>query len=134
MLFVSERYPSLSIPTVEARFQDGFFEATRRGQVSYLQRPDLRRRGVRVATDAEAAAWRDRHAAPATEPEPEGEPEGHEPEGETKDEAPPEGNAETVLGWVGDNPDRAELALAAEHGRDKPRSTLVAKLVALTGQ
>lgn len=143
MLFVSERYPSLSIPTIGARFQDGFFEATRRGQVSYLQRPDLRRRGVRVATDAEAAAWRDRRAAPATEPEPEGEPEGHEPEGETpeepekeevEDETPPEGNAETVLGWVGDNPDRAELALAAEHGRDKPRSTLVAKLVALTGQ
>ena len=97
MLFVSERYPSLSIPTVEARFQDGFFEATRRGQVSYLQRPELRRRGVRAATDAEAAAWRDRHAAPATEPEPEGEPEGTSPgrdpgktgERRGEDETPP---------------------------------------------
>lgn len=135
MLFVSERYPSLSIPTIGARFKDGFFQAARRGQVSYLQRPELRRRGVRAATDEEAAAWRSLAA-----PEPEGV---VDADGPAKEDTPepdpavedvPEGNAETVLGWVGDNPDRAELALEAEHGRDKPRSTLVAKLVALTGQ
>ena len=54
-----------------------------------------------------------------------------------EDEAPPgdgaggevpDGTADDVLGWVGDDPGRAAQALAVEEGRDHPRSTLVAKL------
>jgi hypothetical protein len=43
-------------------------------------------------------------------------------------EAVPAGSAETVLGWVGTDPDRAGRALQAEQAADPPRSTLVAKL------
>lgn len=47
-------------------------------------------------------------------------------------EAVPEGTANEVLDWVGDDPARAQQALAAEQARDKPRSTLIAKLEAVT--
>jgi hypothetical protein len=40
----------------------------------------------------------------------------------------PDGTAKDVTDWVGDNPDRAVLALTAEHARDKPRTTVVAAL------
>jgi hypothetical protein len=40
----------------------------------------------------------------------------------------PDGTAEDVLTWVGDDRARAAEALAAEEGRDHPRSTLVSKL------
>ncbi|MEV0993426.1 hypothetical protein [Nonomuraea sp. NPDC050202] len=40
----------------------------------------------------------------------------------------PDGTVDDVLGWVGDDPDRARAALEAEEARDKPRSTLVARL------
>jgi hypothetical protein len=43
-------------------------------------------------------------------------------------EAVPEGSTDAVLAWVGDDPERAARALAAERDRDKPRSTLVAAL------
>ncbi|MFJ8208100.1 hypothetical protein [Streptomyces sp. NPDC096033] len=33
-----------------------------------------------------------------------------------------------ILAWVGQDPDRAAEALAAEQGREKPRSTLVKQL------
>lgn len=41
--------------------------------------------------------------------------------------------AADVLAWVGDDPERAEEALAAELAKDKPRSTLVKSLEKLTG-
>lgn len=44
------------------------------------------------------------------------------------DERVPVGNAEVVLAWVGDNPDRATAALAAEQAAVKPRATLSAQL------
>jgi hypothetical protein len=46
----------------------------------------------------------------------------------------PTGSADEVLVWVGDNADRAKVALAAERGSAKPRTTLVDKLDKLTGQ
>lgn len=39
-----------------------------------------------------------------------------------------EGTTADVLAWAGDDPARAAEALAAELGRDKPRSTLVKQL------
>jgi hypothetical protein len=39
-----------------------------------------------------------------------------------------DGTAADVLAWVGEDPDRAEEALAAEQAKDKPRSTLVKQL------
>jgi hypothetical protein len=40
----------------------------------------------------------------------------------------PDGTVEQVLGWVGDDQARAAQALTAEQARDRPRSTLVARL------
>lgn len=37
-------------------------------------------------------------------------------------------NAADVLAWVGEGPERAAEALAAEQAKDKPRSTLVKQL------
>jgi hypothetical protein len=45
----------------------------------------------------------------------------------------PDGPADKVLAWVGDNRDRALQALVAERTADKPRTTLVDQLVKLTG-
>lgn len=47
--------------------------------------------------------------------------------GEHGDEVP-DGSAETVLAWVGDDEDRARRALEVEQDREKPRSGLVATL------
>lgn len=44
-----------------------------------------------------------------------------------------DGTAQDVLAWVGDDPDRAGEALAAEQAKDKPRSTLVKQLEKLAG-
>lgn len=40
----------------------------------------------------------------------------------------PDGSISEVLAWVGDDPDRAVLALKAELAKETPRSTLVDKL------
>lgn len=45
----------------------------------------------------------------------------------------PDGSAKDVLGWVGDDPARAALALQAENGRATPRKTLLAELEKLAG-
>lgn len=49
----------------------------------------------------------------------------------TGDDVVPDGTAEVVLDWVGEDVDRARRALAAEGGRDKPRAGVTAKLTAL---
>lgn len=46
-------------------------------------------------------------------------------------ESAPTGSVAEVLAWVGDDRERAWLALAAESERSEPRSTLVTKLNAL---
>lgn len=46
----------------------------------------------------------------------------------------PAGTADEVRVWVGDNPDRATLALAAEQLLPSPRKTLVEQLAKLVGQ
>lgn len=51
-----------------------------------------------------------------------------EPEPEVPAELDIEASAATVLAWVGDDPERAAEALAAEQAKDKPRSTLVPQL------
>jgi hypothetical protein len=42
--------------------------------------------------------------------------------------AVPEGTADEVVAWVGDNPKNAAVALAAEEASDKPRKTVVEPL------
>ena len=65
--------------------------------------------------------------------------EAREPKAGSAEEAPavryehpvgevPDGNADAVLDWAGDDRDRAAQALAAEVEREHPRSTLVSKL------
>jgi hypothetical protein len=60
-----------------------------------------------------------------------------EPEQETPVEPPEEldidAKADDVLAWVGEDPERASEALAAEQAKDKPRSTLVKQLEKLAG-
>lgn len=47
---------------------------------------------------------------------------------------PTDGTVEDIKAWVGDDPDRARIALDAEDTRDKPRSTLVDSLRAVAGE
>ncbi len=54
-----------------------------------------------------------------------------EPEPQVDPEAVPEGTVATVLGWVGDDRERAVRALEVENAADRPRSTLVGALEAL---
>ncbi|MEU4576619.1 hypothetical protein [Nonomuraea sp. NPDC023979] len=66
------------------------------------------------------------------EPEGKGEGQGQpEGEGEHQGDEVPDGTVEQVLAWVGDDQARAVRALDAEHAREKPRSTLVARLTEL---
>lgn len=45
---------------------------------------------------------------------------------------PADGTIEDVLAWVSADPARADVALERENARDKPRSTLVEQLEAIT--
>lgn len=45
----------------------------------------------------------------------------------------PEGTVGEVLSWVGEDPDRANAAIAAEQGTDSPRTTLLEQLNATAG-
>jgi hypothetical protein len=45
----------------------------------------------------------------------------------------PDGTAQEVLGWVGDDAAKAAAALAAEQARPQPRKTLRSRLQALVG-
>lgn len=139
MLFYCEKYDNLSIPTIGARFVDHYFEATRPGQIAYLRAPFMARRGVRLATDEEAAA---RHGKDVSEPAPVDAPaetiEVSEPTPVTApaetipvEEQVPDGTADDVLAWVGSDTERALAAIEAEENREKPRKTLLAKLEAL---
>lgn len=150
MLFYCEKYDNLKVPTIGVQFQDHFAEVTTSGARAHLQSRFMRRRGVRPATAEEEAAWRGQTPAvpetvAASEPAPVEPPAVQEPApvdgGEDTDpvdeedtEPVPDGTATDILGWVGDNPDRAERALGAEAERDKPRTTLITKLEALTGK
>jgi hypothetical protein len=156
MLFFSEKYADLYIPTINVRFKDGYAETTTRGAVAYLQQPQMKRRGVRPATEDEAAAWYRNTgsgelnvAEPAAAAPPAGTVEVREPapaEAPTNDavelvEQPagtadgdvPDGSAADVLAWVGDNVDRAKAAAAAEV-EGKGRKTLLADLDRIIGE
>ena len=78
--------------------------------------------------DEAAKTWRPAAEEPA---DPKGLAE-EEPES-PDDELDIDATATDILGWVGDDPDRAEEALAAERAKDKPRSTLVKQLERLAG-
>jgi hypothetical protein len=143
MLFYCENYDNLSIPTIGARFVNHYFEATRPGQIAYLKASHMARRGVRPATDEEAAAFHGTavsepapDGAPAgtievTEPAPAAQPEGTVPVEETSEV--PEGSAADVLAWVGDDVDRAKAAAEAEV-TGKGRKTLLADLDRIIGE
>lgn len=68
--------------------------------------------------DDAAADWLAAQVAPDSAQEPAG------GDGELDIDA----NAAEVLVWVGEDPERAAEALAAEQAKDKPRSTLVKQL------
>lgn len=161
MLFTCENYDNFSIPAANVRFKDHHFLATTPGQIAHLQMPHIKRRGVRPATEEETAAWNEAQRTPVevSEPAPVTPPAGA---GEAKEPAPldppahavkvgedtppadastgeapegeqvPDGTADDVLAWVGDDPARAAVAVEAEQGREKPRKTLLANLEKLT--
>jgi hypothetical protein len=75
------------------------------------------------------------------DPEPEVEEEPDEDPGDDSEDPeladtpfPAEGTATEVLAWVGDDSERAAVALEVERERDKPRSTLVKQLEKLAEQ
>ncbi|MFH8752942.1 hypothetical protein ACH4GK_17895 [Streptomyces rimosus] len=72
--------------------------------------------------DEAAALWEN----PGADDQPE------EPGGGSEPEA--DGTADDILTWVGDDPDRADTAIAQETARDKPRSTLLKKLQKIAEQ
>ena len=45
-----------------------------------------------------------------------------------EEETVPEGTVKEILAWVGDNKDRAILALEAENAKESPRKGLVSSL------
>jgi len=55
------------------------------------------------------------------------------PDGDPPAGPPVEGTIDDLIKWVGDDPERARQALDAEQAKDKPRSTVVKRLVVLTG-
>jgi hypothetical protein len=136
--FVSAKYPTLDLSNKPGlhgvRFVDGFCEVSRPNAISILQSPWWQRRGVRIATDEDLRVLPPGRAAtaepavaevPATVPD--------LPQDSQLDGDVPQGNAEEVLAWVGDDPDRARQALDAEQARDKPRTGVAAKLTKLAG-
>lgn len=66
---------------------------------------------------------------PPADPPLDDEPDDDEPD----DELDISGTANDVLEWVGDDPQRAAEARAAEAAKDKPRSTLLQKLDTIAG-
>ncbi len=62
------------------------------------------------------------------DPEPEPGDDGPGADGDPPAEMDIDGTAKEVLAWVGDDPDRAAEALAAEQEKESPRSTLVKQL------
>jgi hypothetical protein len=74
-------------------------------------------------------------AASPPAPTPPG-PEPKDPEGGSREqddgEPPLDGTVDQLMQWVGEDTDRATRALAAEQARERPRSTLVKRLEALT--
>lgn len=48
--------------------------------------------------------------------------------GDDGDGPPVEGTIDTLMTWVGDDPERAAAALVAEQAKDKPRATVIKRL------
>ena len=67
--------------------------------------------------------------APAPEPAPA--PTWEAKQDSSPDELPTDGTINEVLDWVGIDKERAQEALDAEQGQDKPRKTLVSALESL---
>jgi hypothetical protein len=139
MLFYCD-IPNFSIPAARVYFKDHYFEAQTPGQITHLNMPHIkRRRGVRLATEEEAAAW---HGTEVKEPAPVEAPaetvEVSEPapvvapaETAPVEESVPDGTADEIMAWVGTDTERALAAIEAEENRERPRKTLLAKLEAL---
>lgn len=73
--------------------------------------------------------------------EPDPEPEVPEPVAPVEDadpgggDAPPaDGTVGDLMAWIGDDPDRAAAALAAEQAKDKPRATVIKRLGGATAE
>lgn len=86
--------------------------------------------GVFALSDHPATAQLRRHDADVAEPDDVPDPEPSTVGGGSE---VPDGSADVVLTWVGDDSERAQRALAAEDRREHPRSTLVDKLRKLAG-
>lgn len=62
-------------------------------------------------------------------------PEDDVPEDDQSEDAPPvDGTIDDLMTWVGEDKDRAVQALDAEKAKDKPRSTVIKRLMVLTGE
>lgn len=47
---------------------------------------------------------------------------------------PADGTVGDLMAWIGDDPDRAAAALAAEQAKDKPRATVIKRLGGATAE
>lgn len=133
--FISTKYPSLQVPAARVRFRDGVAVTRDPDSIAVLLLPQVRAMGVEPAEPAPAGP--DAANGQGTADPPPASVDGDQDQDPVADEPAdgevPQGNAEEVLAWVGDDPDRARLALDAEQARDKPRTTLAAKLTKLAG-
>lgn len=127
MRFVNTRYPNLHIPQLGVRFRDGQVEVTGQRAIAMLQTSWWRRRGVMLASEVQPppAPAVAEHAAPAAVEVAVQEP---APAPASGGAGVPTGSSGDVLAWVGDDPDRARQAVEVERQRDRPRTTLLAKL------
>jgi hypothetical protein len=157
MKFFSPKYPQLQVPRARVRFRDGVVVTRNPDAIAELLKSQYRDLGVVAAPETVEPAGGLAESAPAEgarEPQPTGadlgDPEDDPADGSDEggddsaadDPAPkdladgsevPAGGAKEILGWVGDDPDRARRALDAEQARDKPRSTLVSTLTKVAG-
>jgi hypothetical protein len=131
--FISAKYPNLDLSNKSGlhgvRFVDGVCEVSRPQAVSILQSPWWQRRGVRLATAEDLANPPTPTAAvPGELSEPVAEVPEPSPEPAPEVAPVPDGTVDEVLEWVGDDPTRARRAADAEQAKDRPRTSLLAKL------
>lgn len=137
--FASTKYPSLQVPAARVRFRDGIAVTRDPDSIAVLLLPQVRAMGVEPAEPAPAfLAGSDAKNGPgAADPpasvDPDPDPDPGAGADEPTDGEVPQGNAEEVLAWVAGDLERARQALDAEQARDKPRTTLAAKLERIAG-
>lgn len=143
VLFESVQFPNLDLSNKPGlhgvRFVNGFCEVSRHNAIGILRSVWWQRRGIRVADSQPPPASASLAVKKPTvtiypaknTPPRSATPAPHQTVVAVKPQpAPmvPDGTAAEVLAWIGDDPDRARQALAAERQREKPRKSLLTKL------